>query len=720
MNTKTFLTAASLVTMAVSCKNNDTVKKEPVKWPEGVTAPVAEKKNKELTAHGDTRIDEYYWMNDYFKKGPDSTKVVDYLKAENAYLDTMMSGTKKFQEELFAEMKGRIKEKDESVPVLNNGYYYYSRTEEGKQYYKYCRKKGNLDAPEEVLLDADKMAEGSGYFSATGFSVSPDNKLMAFGIDKLSRRQYTIFIKNLETGELLKDEIKGTGGNAVWAADNKTLFYTSNNQVTLLSEKIRKHKLGTDAAADVTVYEEKDPSNYIGVYKTKSRDYIVIYSSATLSSEYRILKASDPDASFSIFQPRTKDVLYGIDHWGDKFLIRTNLEAKNFRLMETPVDKTTRENWKEVIAHRTDVLLEDIDVFKGHWVITERKEGLLQMRIREIASGKEHYLDFGEPAYAAYVGANPEFNTTNLRYNYTSLTTPNSVFDYDMNTKSKKLMKEQEVLGAFNKADYVTERVYATAKDGAKVPVSIVYKKGTKKDGSAPLLLYAYGSYGASMDASFSSNRLSILNRGFIYAIAHIRGGQEMGRQWYEDGKLMKKKNTFTDFIDCGEFLIKEKYTSKGHLYAMGGSAGGLLMGAIVNIAPDLWNGVVAQVPFVDVITTMSDPTIPLTTNEYDEWGNPADKDAYFYMKSYSPYDNVEKKNYPNMLVTTGLHDSQVQYFEPAKWVARLRVMKTDKNLLLLKTNMEAGHGGASGRFDYLKEIALEYAFLMALEGITS
>lgn len=706
--------------MAVSCKNNDTVKKEPVKWPEGVTAPVAEKKNKELTAHGDTRIDEYYWMNDYFKKGPDSTKVVDYLKAENAYLDTMMSGTKKFQEELFAEMKGRIKEKDESVPVLNNGYYYYSRTEEGKQYYKYCRKKGSLDAPEEILLDADKMAEGSGYFSATGFSVSPDNKLMAFGIDKLSRRQYTIYVKNLETGELLKDEIKGTGGNAVWAADNKTLFYTSNNQVTLLSEKIRKHKLGTDAAADVTVYEEKDPSNYIGVYKTKSRDYIVIYSSATLSSEYRILKASDPDASFSIFQPRIKDVLYGIDHWGDKFLIRTNLEAKNFRLMETPVDKTTRENWKEVIAHRTDVLLEDIDVFKGHWVITERKEGLLQMRIREIASGKEHYLDFGEPAYAAYVGANPEFNTTNLRYNYTSLTTPNSVFDYDMNTKSKKLMKEQEVLGAFNKADYVTERVYATAKDGAKVPVSIVYKKGTKKDGSAPLLLYAYGSYGASMDASFSSNRLSILNRGFIYAIAHIRGGQEMGRQWYEDGKLMKKKNTFTDFIDCGEFLIKEKYTSKGHLYAMGGSAGGLLMGAIVNIAPDLWNGVVAQVPFVDVITTMSDPTIPLTTNEYDEWGNPADKDAYFYMKSYSPYDNVEKKNYPNMLVTTGLHDSQVQYFEPAKWVARLRVMKTDKNLLLLKTNMEAGHGGASGRFDYLKEIALEYAFLMGLEGITS
>ncbi|MBI5371407.1 MAG: S9 family peptidase [Sphingobacteriales bacterium] len=713
-----FLMAAGFSVLAVSCKNNQ-VKKEPVQWPAGVKAPVADKKDTVLTAHGDNRMDEYYWMNDYFKKGPDSTRVVDYLKAENAYLDTMMSGTKAFQQALFAEMKGRIREKDESVPVLNNGYYYYTRTEEGKQYYKYCRKKGNLEAPEEILLDVDQLAEGSGYFSVSGFNVSPDNKLIAYGIDKLSRRQYTLYVKNLETGEVLKDEIPGTAGNPVWAADNKTLFYTSNNPVTLLSEKIRKHKLGTEASTDPVVYEEKDPSNYIGVYATKSKAYIVIYSSATLSSEYRILEAGNPDGKFRVFQPRVKDMLYSFEHWGSKFLVRTNLEAKNFRLMETPVDKTGKENWKEVIAHRPDVLLEDIEVFKDHWVITERKEGLLQMRIRDVVSGKEHYLDFGEPAYAAYVGANPEFNSTTFRYNYTSLTTPNSVYDYDLNTKSRKLMKEQPVLGGFNKDDYLTERVFATARDGAKVPVSIVYKKGTKKDGSAPLLLYGYGSYGASMDASFNSNRLSLLNRGFVYAIAHIRGGQEMGRQWYEDGKLFKKKNTFTDFIDCGEFLVKEKYTSQGHLYAMGGSAGGLLMGAVVNMAPGLWNGVVAQVPFVDVVTTMSDPSIPLTTNEYDEWGNPGNKEAYFYMKSYSPYDNVEKKNYPNLLVTTGLHDSQVQYFEPAKWVARLRVMKTDKNLLLFKTNMEAGHGGASGRFDYLKDVALQYAFFTALEGIT-
>lgn len=712
------LYALIMTTVLYSCKNTDKVNKESYQWPQGVATPVAEKKDKELTAHGDTRIDEYYWLNDYFKKGPDSTKVVEYLTAENNYLDTMMSGTKKFQEDLFTEMKARIKEKDESVPSFSNGYYYYTRTDEGKQYYKYCRKKGSLDAPEEVLLDVDKMAEGHEYYSVSGFSISPDNTMLAYGVDVVSRRQYVIQVKNLETGEILKDEIKGTAGNPVWAADNKTIFYTLNNPATLLSEKIRKHKLGTDASADVTVYEEKDPTNYIGVYKTKSRDYIVIYSSATLSSEYRILEASNPDGAFRLFQARMKDVLYSIDHWNDRFLVRTNLDAKNFRLMETPLDKTSKENWKEIIAHRTDVLLEDIEPFKEHWVITERKEGLLQMRIREIATGKEHYLDFGEPAYAAYVGSNPEFNSTTLRYNYTSLTTPNSVFDYDMNSKEKKLMKEQEVLGDFDKKNYVTERIYATARDGVKVPISIVYRKGTKKDGNSPLLLYGYGSYGASMDAYFNSSRLSLLDRGFMFAIAHIRGGQEMGRQWYEDGKLMKKKNTFNDFIDCGEFLIKEKYSSKGHLYAMGGSAGGLLMGAIVNMAPDLWNGVVAQVPFVDVVTTMSDPTIPLTTNEYDEWGNPADKDAYFYMKSYSPYDNVEKKSYPNLLVTTGLHDSQVQYFEPAKWVARLRAMKTDNNLLLMKTNMGAGHGGASGRFDYLKEVALEYAFLMALEGI--
>jgi oligopeptidase B len=710
--------------IAIACNDSTDVKGVSISWPKDVKPPEAEKNNKELVTHGDTRIDEYYWMNDYFKKGPDSTKVVDYLKAENVYMDTMMSGTKKFREELFNEMKARIKEKDESVPEFSNGYYYYTRTDEGKQYYKYCRKKAPLtsgvDAAEEILLDVDKMAEGYDYYSAVGFNVSPDNKLMAFGVDTVSRRQYTIYIKNLKTGEIYKDAMFPATGGSVWASDNKTLFWTKKNPETLLSEKIIRHTLGADPDQDKVMYDEKNKSNYIGIYKSKSQKYLIIYSSATLSSECRILEADNPAGQFRIFQPRMKEVLYEVDHWGNKFLITTNWNAKNFKLMESPLDKTGSENWKDVIPHRAGVLLEGISVFKDHWVITERKDGLLQLRVREVASGNEHYLDFGEPAYAAYVAANPEFNTTTLRYNYTSLTTPNSVFDYDMNSKEKKLMKEQPVLGSFNKNDYVTERIYATADDGSKVPISIVYKKGTPKDGSAPLLLYGYGSYGASMDAGFNSSRLSLLDRGFIYAIAHIRGGEEMGRQWYEDGKMLKKKNTFTDFIDCGEFLIKEKYTSKSHLYALGGSAGGLLMGAIVNMAPDLWNGVIAAVPFVDVLTTMSDPSIPLTTNEYDEWGNPENKEAYFYMKSYSPYDNVEKKNYPNLLVITGLHDSQVQYFEPAKWVARLRAVKTDNNLLLLKTNMEFGHGGASGRFDYLKDVALEYAFLLSLEGITS
>lgn len=707
-----------ILMMTPACKNN-TVKKDPVQWPAGMKAPVAIKKEKILSAHGDNRMDEYYWMNDYFKKGPDSSLVVDYLTAENAYLDTMLSPVKTFRESLFTEMKARIQEKDESVPVLSNGYYYYTRTEEGKQYYKYCRKKGSLDAPEEILLDVDKMAEGHGYFGVTGFSVSPDNKLLAYGEDLVSRRQYTIKIKNLETGELLTESIPNTEGSAVWAADSKTFFYTIKNPVTLLSEKIMRHQLGSPIKDDAIVYAEKDPSNYIGVFKTKSQDYICIVSSATLSSEYHILKANDPLGAFAVFQPRIKNVLYSIDHWNDRFLIRTNKDAENFRLLETPLDKTGIENWKEVIAHRPDVLLEEIEVFKDYWVIVERKEGLLQLRIRDLKTNSDHYLPFGEPSYSANVGSNLEYNSTTLRYNYTSLTTPGSVYDYDMANRSKKLMKEQIVLGGFKKENYITERIYATAKDGVKVPISLVYKKDTKRDGTAPLLLYAYGSYGYSTDASFSSSRLSLLDRGFIYAIAHIRGGQEMGRKWYEDGKLLKKKNTFTDFISCGEELIAKKYTTNGHLYANGGSAGGLLMGAIVNMAPALWNGVVADVPFVDVITTMSDPSIPLTTNEYDEWGNPANKEYYDYMKSYSPYDNVEKKAYPNLLVTTGLHDSQVQYFEPAKWVARLRANKTDNNLLLLKTNMEAGHGGASGRFDYLKELALKYAFFMGLEGIT-
>lgn len=705
-----------LLPVLVACNNSENDMKS-TQWPEA-TPPVAEIIPTTRVLHGDTVVDNYYWMIDYFKKGKDSSRVVQYLEAENKYTDTMMSGTKDFREDLFKELKGRIKEKDESVPVLNNGYYYYTRTEDGKQYFKYCRKKGSLSAPEEVLLDVDEMAKGLPYFSASGMKVSPDNKLLAYGVDKVSRRQYTIHIKNLETGEVLNDAIPNTQADPVWAADNKTLFYTAKNEVTLLSEKIKKHRLGADAKQDAEVYHEKDNTNYIGVSKSKNGKHIFIYSMATLSSEMRMIDANTPDQPFKLMAPRSKDVLYEMIALDDKFLILTNWNAKNFRLMECPLDQTAKENWKEVIPHRKDVLLEGVDEFKDFITITERKNGLVQLRIQN-RNGAEHFVAFDEPTYRAGTGANPEYNTKNLRYSYTSLTTPNSVFDYNMETKARKLMKEQEVVGGYDKTAYTTERLYATAKDGTKVPISLVYKKGFKKDGTSPLLLYAYGSYGNSIDPSFSSNTLSLLNRGFVYAIAHIRGGQEMGRQWYEDGKLMKKINTFTDFISCGEYLIDQKFTAKGHLYAQGGSAGGLLMGAVVNMAPDLWNGVLAQVPFVDVINTMLDESIPLTTNEFDEWGNPKQKAAYDYMKTYSPYENVEAKAYPNMLVTTGLHDSQVQYFEPAKWVAKLRATKTDKNVLLLKTDMDFGHGGASGRFDYLKDIAFNYAFLFKLEGVT-
>lgn len=713
---KQFLTLILLASVIMAC-NNPQEKRTPIQWP-NAKAPIAPIVPHQRIIHGDTVIDNYYWMIDYFKKGPDSTKVVDYLKAENAYLDTMMKSTKQFQEDLFKEMKGRIKEKDESVPVFKNGYFYYSRTEDGKQYYKYCRKKGSLKAKEEILLDVDELAKGHPYYSATGFSVSPDNKLLAFGVDKVSRRQYTISIKNLETGEVYKDAIANTEGDAVWANDNKTIFYTSKNAITLLSEKIKKHTIGTDAKSDPVVYDEKDNTNYIGVFKAKNGNYIFIGSQGTLTTELRMIDASKPDMPFEIFAARSKDVLYDVYPVEGKFLIRTNWNAKNFRLMECPLDKTGKENWKEVIPNRKDVLFEGAEEFKDYVVLAERKNGLSELRVLK-NDASDYYMNFDEPVYTAAIGANPEYNSKTLRYTYTSLTTPNSTYDYDLATKEQKLLKQTEIVGGYDAKDYVSERVFATAKDGTKVPIALVYKKGFEKNGSAPLLLYAYGSYGISMDATFSSQRLSLLNRGFVFAIANIRGGQEMGRQWYEDGKLMKKKNTFTDFIAAGEYLIDQKYTSKGHLYANGGSAGGLLMGAVVNLAPDLWNGVIADVPFVDVVNTMLDESIPLTTNEFDEWGNPKQKAAYDYMKSYSPYENVEKKAYPNILVTTGLHDSQVQYFEPAKWVAKLRAMKTDKNVLLLKTNMEFGHGGASGRFDYLNDVALRWAFLCALEGIT-
>ncbi|UYQ91578.1 S9 family peptidase [Chitinophaga horti] len=678
-----------------------------------IQTPTVEKIPKEMSIHGDTRTDNYYWLNE--RENP---KVIAYLESENKYLDTVLSSTRDFREKLFEEMKGRIKEDDESVPYFENGYYYYTRFEKGKEYPIYCRKKGDEKASEEVMFNVNEMAAGHAYYQLATFEVSPDNKLALFMVDTVSRRRYTLYVKNLETGEIYPQAIQDTDTDGVWAADNKTIFFTRKNPTTLRSEKIFRYKLGEDPAKAKEIYFEKDETFDAGVYKTKSRKYIVIVSGSTLSDEYRILDAGLPDGEFKVFQKREKDMLFDIDHKDDKFYIRTNWNAQNFRLMECPVDQTSRDNWKEVLPHRQDVLLEGIELFQDYMVLSERKNGLTQVRVMNSKTNQEHYLDFGEAAYVAYPSVNPEFNTHNLRYSYSSMTTPNSTFDYNMDTKEKELKKRQEVLGGYKQDDYVTERVYATVRDSVKVPISIVYKKGFEKNGQAPLLLYGYGSYGASMDPSFSSTRLSLLNRGFAFAIAHIRGGEEMGRHWYEDGKMFKKKNTFNDFIDCAEYLLRNNYTSKEHLYAMGGSAGGLLMGAVINMRPDLWNGVIAAVPFVDVVTTMLDESIPLTTGEFDEWGNPKNKDSYEYMKSYSPYDNIEKKAYPNMLVTTGLHDSQVQYFEPAKWVAKLREMKTDKNVLLMHTNMEAGHGGASGRFKALKDVALHYGFLLFLEGI--
>lgn len=678
--------------------------------------PVADKIPKDVGMHGDRRIDNYYWMNDYFKKGPLSDKVLQYLKEENKYTETVLSDIKGLRDTLFNEMKARIKEADESVPVFDNGYYYYSRYEEGKQYAIYCRKKGTPDAPEQILLDMNAMAEGHAYFHADAFAVSPDTKLLAYAVDTLSRRQYTVHIKNLETGEIYKDVMYPASPAVVWANDSKSIFYTANNPETLLSEKIKKHILGTNGSSDKVVYEEKDKSNYLHLGKLRSKKYITVTSAATMSSEVYYLDANRPDDPFKVIQPRIKDVLYQVDEQNGRFLILTNLDAKNFRLMETPVGNTGVDNWKDVIPHRTDVLIEGIYAFKNFYVVAERRNGLRQLRMHNMSTNEDHYLEFAEPAYTADVGDNPEFDSRVLRYNYTSLTTPSSTFDYDMESRIGKLLKEQEVMGGYDKSEYVTERLFATASDGAKVPISIVYKKGFRKNGSSPLLLYGYGSYGYSIDPSFVSTRLSLLDRGFAFAIAHIRGGQEMGREWYENGRMMNKKNTFTDFIAAGEYLVQHKFTSPEHLYAYGGSAGGLLMGAIINLRPDLWKGVFAAVPFVDVVTTMLDESIPLTSNEFGEWGNPKNKDAYDYMKSYSPYDNVRSVKYPNLLVITGLHDSQVQYFEPAKWVAKMRDMKRGDNLLLFQTNMDYGHGGASGRFDYLKEIALMEGFFLKLE----
>ena len=687
-------------------------------------APVAEIKSIKLVEHGDVRNDNYFWMRltdeqkNANKKDEQTLKVEAYLNAENAYFEHVTINTKKFQENLFEEMKARVKEDDSSVPYKDNGYFYITRFEVGNQYPIYTRKKENLEAKEELLFNVNEEAKGYDYFQLGGLNISSNNKIVAFATDTVSRRQYFLRIKNLETGEVYKDEIKNTTGGSTWANDNKTLFYTKKDPKTLRSFKIFKHILGTSSSEDIEVFHEKDETFNAFVYKTKSDKYIVVGSHATVSSEYQVLDANNPNGELRMIQKRERNLEYEIAHYEDHFYIKTNKDgATNFKLMKTPENKTSKENWVDIIPHRNDTLLEDISIFKDYLVIEERNNGLNKIRIKSWDNSNDYYLPFEEETYSVGVYPNPDFDSDIIRYSYTSMTTPSSVIDFNMKTTSKDIKKEQEVLGGkFNKVNYVSKRIWVSARDGKKVVISMVHHKDTKIDEHTPILQYAYGAYGYTISDGFSSTRLSLLDRGFIFAIAHIRGSEYLGRQWYEDGKMFNKKNTFTDFVDCSKFLIDNKYTSAKHLYAMGGSAGGLLMGAIVNMNPELYNGIIAAVPFVDVISTMLDESIPLTTGEFDEWGNPKDKEYYEYIKSYSPYDQVEAKAYPNMLVTTGLHDSQVQYWEPAKWVAKLRELKTDTNLLFLHTNMEAGHGGASGRFEALKETAREYTFLLALE----
>ena len=671
--------------------------------------PIAKKVAKELVMHDHSRIDNYYWLND--REDPE---VIAYLEAENSYTKEVMKSTETLQTEIYNEIVGRIKQTDNTVPYNYNGYSYYVKFEEGNEYPIYCRKDFGDKAIEQIFLDGNRMAEGHAYFQIGGWEFSSNNQILAYSVDTVSRRKYDIYFEDVTYGKKFDEVISNTTGNMVWANDNKTVYYQMKDH-TLRSYRIYKHIVGTSVDDDVLIFEESDPTFSVYIFKTKSEKYLVIGSQSTLTSECRILEADNPDGEFRVFQERTPEVEYGINHQNGRFLVRTNLNAPNFQLMEVDENKTEMENWKELLPVRKDVLIEYIDVFNDFYVVAERESGLMKFRIFNTQEKNEHYLNFDENDYYVTVSSNPDFNSNKLRYNYTSLKTPRSVYDYNMISKEQQLLKRQEVVGGYNPDDYITERKYAIARDGSSVPVSIVYKKGYELDGQSPLLLYAYGSYGYSMESTFRSSRLSLLDRGFAFAIAHIRGGEEMGRHWYEDGKMLNKKNTFFDFIDCGEYLISENYTSADKMFAMGGSAGGLLVGAVINYRPDLFKGAIAAVPFVDVVTTMLDESIPLTTGEYDEWGNPNEKVYYNYMLSYSPYDQVEAKDYPALLVTTGLHDSQVQYWEPAKWVAKLRDMKTDDNILLLQTNMDFGHGGASGRFEQYKETALEYAFMLML-----
>ena len=679
-------------------------------------APEAPKRPHRLEAHADVRIDDYYWL-----RKRNDPEVRAYLDAENAHVDECLGHTKQLQAELFDEIKGRIKQTDESVPYREGTHRYYYRYEDGKEYRVYCRQPGTSN-DEQLVLDVNRIASGHEYCDVAELVVSPDEHLVAYAVDTVGRRQYDIRFRDLRTGDALSDVIPSVTANVVWANDSRTLLYARQDPTTLRSHQVYRHVLGQDTSLDQLVFEETDETYACGVGKSRSKRYILIASYHTLTTEYRVVDADRPDGDPWVFAPRESGHEYHIDHYRDRFFIRSNADATNFRLLAVddspaavPDDgHLSRDRWHEVVAHRPDVLLETFELFADHLVTQERVEGLVRLRIRPWNGEAAHDIEFPEPVYEAFIDAhNKEPDTQVLRFGYSSLSTPESDYDYDLVTRERTLLKREEVLGDFDPANYRTERVFATASDGVRVPISLVSRHETPRDGTSPLLLYGYGSYGISMNAGFRSPRLSLLDRGFTFAIAHVRGGQELGRPWYDDGKLMNKKNTFTDFVACAEQLVSDRYTSPSRLFAMGGSAGGLLMGAVINMRPDLFGGVIAQVPFVDVVTTMLDETIPLTTGEYDEWGDPNDLSAYRYIKSYSPYDNVGPKSYPHMLVMTGLHDSQVQYWEPAKWVAKLRALKTDDHVLVLKTNMDAGHGGSSGRYERYRETALQYAFLI-------
>lgn len=695
-----------ILTLIISCQSKNNPQSMSIK------APIAKKINKGLKTNDNTRNDPYFWMSER-----DNADAIKYLNDENAFTKSVLKNTEKLQEDLFEEITSKIKKDDSSVPYKLGGYYYFVKYEGEKEHPIFCRKH-NLDAEDQIILDVNKFAKGKSYYEAGGLSISTNDQILAFGEDTLSRRIYTIRFVDLTTGKLLTDKIKGVSEKAVWAKDNKTVFYVKKDKQTLREFQVYKHVLGTPQKEDKLVFEENDELFSVGIGKLKSKKEIVIHSSSTTTDEYRLLSADKPNEDFRLFLPREAGHEYSLEHAAGYYYILTNKNALNFKLMRCNESDNSLINWVDVVPHRDNVLIEDIEIFEKFLVVDEKENGLNRLRIMSADGSSDQFLNIEEETYSIYVGTNFGYETDILRYGYNSMTTPASVIDYNMITGEKTLLKQEEILGGHVPSNYITERIWGTSHDGEKIPMSLVYKKGFKKDGNAPVLLYGYGSYGHTIDPSFSISRLSLLNRGFAFAIAHVRGSEYLGRNWYEEGKMLNKKNTFYDFIACGEKLVEDGFTNPKQLYAYGGSAGGLLIGAVVNMKPDLFNGVIAAVPFVDVLTTMLDESIPLTVGEYEEWGNPNETKYYNYMKSYSPYDQVVAQDYPNILVTAGYHDSQVQYWEPAKWVARLRNLKTDTNQLLLFTNMEFGHSGSSGRFESLKEVALEYAFLLQLEGI--